>query len=120
MTTDKHHDQWDNALPPIVNGYNSAENASTKYSLHFFVHGSELTNIFQLALCRPMKKQADDCVSHPTNVLRTIDCNTCENLIGTPAQQKRNYELRKRVNKKNYQSGQQVWTRKNGSNKITT
>ncbi|EPB67564.1 integrase core domain protein [Ancylostoma ceylanicum] len=59
IATDQHHDQWDNVLPLIVHAYNSAENTSTKYSPHFLVHGSEPTNIFQLALHLPTKKFAD-------------------------------------------------------------
>ncbi|KIH66015.1 integrase core domain protein [Ancylostoma duodenale] len=122
IATDQHHDQWDNVLPLIVHAYNSAESASTKYSPHFLVHGSEPTNIFQLALRLPTKKFADedDYVSHLTNVLKTIYSNTCANLIATQEQQKRHYDLRKRVKKANYQIGQQVWIRKDGSNKITT
>ncbi|EYC28692.1 hypothetical protein Y032_0007g3361 [Ancylostoma ceylanicum] len=101
--------------------YNSAENTSTKHSPHFLVHRSEPSNIFQLALRLPTKKftDADDYVRHLTRVLKTIYSNTYENLIATQNQQKHPYDLRKRVNKANYQIGQYVWIRKDGTSKIT-
>ncbi|RCN44980.1 integrase core domain protein [Ancylostoma caninum] len=121
IATEQHHDEWDHVLHLIVHAYNCAENASTKYSPYFLIHGQEPTSIFQLALRLPSKRftDADDYVNHLINLLQSVYRNARENLVNAQEQQKHRYDLRRRENHANYHIGDKVWMRKEGNFKIT-
>ncbi|KIH66016.1 hypothetical protein ANCDUO_03652 [Ancylostoma duodenale] len=103
-----------------MHAHNCAENASTKYSPYFLIHGQEPTSIFQLALRLPTKRFADtdDYVNHLTNLLQLVYRNVRENL-NAQEQQKHQYDLRRRNNNANYHIGEKAWIRREGNSKIT-
>ncbi|EYC01401.1 hypothetical protein Y032_0108g81 [Ancylostoma ceylanicum] len=114
IATKEPRDAWDNVLYLITHAYNSTENATTRYSPHFLVHGHEPTNVFHLALQLPIKKFADeeDYANHMTNLLKAVYENVKTNLQTSQDHQKHHYDLRKRLNKKTYSIGEHIWIRK--------
>ncbi|KIH69379.1 hypothetical protein ANCDUO_00274 [Ancylostoma duodenale] len=82
IATKEHRDDWDNVLYLITDAYNSTENATTKYSLHFLVHGYEPINVFHLAVQLLIKKFADgeDYANHMANLFKAVYENVKINL----------------------------------------